>query len=110
MDFKSGSWNATNCQVLLVENKRQNIMGRGILLKLGIIITANKNSGKVILHVTESMTETNIIKCTLPKYPQLCTRLGKIKKRHIAKPTMKEKFTTVQLKGKKVPSIRKNRK
>ena len=109
MDIKSGSWNATNCHLLLVESKTQNIMGSGILLKLGITLTANKNSGKRILHFTESIAETNIIKCTLPKYTQLCTRFGK-SKHHIAKPSMKEDFTPVQQKGKRVPSIRKSRK
>ena len=62
MDLESGSWNATNRQVLLVEKKTQNVMGHQILLNLKIALTANRNSGKKTLNVTESMTGTNIIK------------------------------------------------
>ena len=36
------------------------------------------------------------------KYPKLCTRLGK-SKNTIAKPTMKENFSPVQQKGRRVP-------
>ena len=49
MDLKSGSWNAPDCQILLFENKTNNTMGRDILRKLGITLTASKNTDKRIL-------------------------------------------------------------
>ena len=89
-------------QNLLVDNKTNNIMGRDNLRKLGITLTARKNEGKKMLHITDNTTETNIIKWILKKYPKLCTRLGK-SKNHIAKPSMKENFKPVQQKGRRVP-------
>ena len=62
MDLKSGSWNATDCQILLVENKTQNIIGKSLVRKLMITITASKNSGKKILHITDTTSESNIKK------------------------------------------------
>ena len=102
LDLKSGSWNAPDCQILLVENKTNNIMGRDILRKLGITLTASKNTGKKILQISDTSIESNIIKWILKIYPKLCTRLGK-SKNHIAKPTMKENFKSVQQKGRRVP-------
>ena len=97
LDLKSGSWNAPDCQILLVENKTNNIMGRNILRKLGITLTASKNTGKKILQISDTSIESNIIKWILKKYPKLCTRLGK-SKNHMAKPTMKENFKPVKQK------------
>ena len=94
MDLKSGSWNASNCQVLLVEKKTQNTMGRDILQKHGITLTASRNSRERLLH----MIETNNVKWIIQKFPQLCTRLGR-SKHHIAKPTTKKNFTPVQQKA-----------
>ena len=102
MDLSSGSWFAPDCKILLVDNKTNNIMGRDTLRRLGITLTARKNEGKKILHITDNTTKTNIIKWILKKYPNLCTRLGK-SKNHIAKPTMKENFKPVQQKARKVP-------
>ena len=42
MDLKKRIKNAPNCQILLVVNKTNNIIGRDILRKLGIIHTAKK--------------------------------------------------------------------
>ena len=102
MDLSSGSWFAPECKILLVDNKTNNIMGRDNLRKLGITLTARKNEGKKMLHITDNTTETKIIKWILKKYPKLCTRLGK-SKNHIAKPSMKENFKPVQQNGRRVP-------
>ena len=49
LDHKSGSWNAPDCQILMVKNKTNNIMGWDILRKLGITLTASENTDKKIL-------------------------------------------------------------
>ena len=98
----NSSWNALDCQILLVENKTNNIMGGDILRKLGITLTASKNTGNKVLQISNTSIESNIIKWILKKYPKLCTRLRK-SKNHIAKPTMKENFKPVQQKGRRVP-------
>ena len=54
LDLKSGSWDAPDCQILLVENKTNNLMGRDILRKLGITLTASKNTGQ---KSSESLTQ-----------------------------------------------------
>ena len=77
-------------------------MGRDILRKLGITLTASKNSGKKVLQISDTSKESNLIKWILKNYPKLCTRFGK-SKNHIAKPTMKENFIPVQQKGRRVP-------
>ena len=72
--LNSGSWNTPDCKILLVEKKTNNIMGRDILRKLGITLTTSKNTGKKVLHITDTSIEANIIKWILKKYPNLCTR------------------------------------
>ena len=81
LDLKSGSWNAPDCQILLVENKTNNIMGRDILRKLEITLTASKNAGKKILQISDTSKESNIIKWILKKYPSYYT-IRKIKEPH----------------------------
>ena len=77
-------------------------MGRDILRKLGITLTASKNTGKKVLQISDTSIKSKIIKWILKKYPKLCTRLEK-SKNHIAKPTKKENFKPVQQKGRRVP-------
>ena len=83
LDLRPDSWSAPDCQLLLVENKTNNIMGRDILRKLGITLTASKNAGKKEIHITDTSAESNIIKWILKQYPKLCKRLGKPKKRKL---------------------------
>ena len=75
--------------------------GQKHLTQLGINLTANKISGKKILHITDNTIETKTIKWILKKYPKLCTRIKK-SKNHITKPTMIENFTFIQQKGGRV--------
>ena len=47
-----GSWTAKNCIILVVEQKSQNLMGRGILSKLGLTLTQQQTDKvKKILNV-----------------------------------------------------------
>ena len=48
LELRSGSWTAKDCKVLIVENRTNNIMGRDILTKLGITLSAQKKPGKTI--------------------------------------------------------------
>ena len=80
-------------------------MGRDILRKLGITLTASKNTGKKVLQISDTPIESNIIKWTLKKYPKLCTQLGK-SKNHIAKPTMKLQTNTAKRTQSTPPSTR----
>ena len=100
--LKSGSWTAKNCNILLMNNLPQNVMGRDILQQLGIHLTATKPTGKTIGLISDSSREQNIIKWIFKKYPHLCTRLGR-SKNHTAKSTFKENFTPSQHKGRRVP-------
>ena len=45
INLKSGSWTAKACKVLIAENRTKNIMGRDILTKLGITLSAHKKPG-----------------------------------------------------------------
>ena len=99
MELKSGSWNAKNCKILIVDNKTNNIMGRDVLAKLGITLKAEKPHGKQIHTILNIQTEKNIIKWIFQKYPPLCTRL----KNHIAKSLFRQNYTPSQHKGRRVP-------
>ena len=77
-------------------------MGRDILTKLGITLSAHKKPGKTINIITNIQTEKNIIKWIFHKYPHLCTRLGR-SKNHIAKSIFKSQYTPSQHKGRRVP-------
>ena len=102
LTHKSGAWTARNCNILLVNNLPQNVMGRDILRQLGIQLTATKPTGKTIGLISDISTEQNIIKWIFKKYPHLCTRLGR-SKNHMAKSIFKEHFTSTQHKGRRVP-------
>ena len=60
--LKLGSWTAKNCNILLMNNLPQNVMGGDILQQLGIHLTATKPTGKTIDLISDSSTEQNIIK------------------------------------------------
>ena len=77
-------------------------MGRDILTKLGITLSAQKKPGKTINIITNIQTEKNIIKWIFQKYPHLCTRLGR-SKNHIAKSIFKSQYKPSQHKGRRVP-------
>ena len=100
--LKSGAWTVRNCNILLVNNLPQNVIGRNILRQLGIQLTATKPTGKKIGLISDIPTEQNIIKWILKKYPHLCTRPGR-SKNHMAKSIFKENFTPIQHKGRRVP-------
>ena len=102
--LKSGAWTARNCNILLVNNLPQNVMGRDILRQLGIQLTATKPTGKTIGLIPDISTEQNIIKWIFKKYPHLCTRLGR-SKNHMAKSIFKENLTPTQHKGRRKPLL-----
>ena len=103
LELNSGSWTAKDCKVLIVENRTNNIMGRDILTKLGITLSAQKKPGKTINLISNIQTEKNIIKWIFHKYPHLCTRCGYLWKNHIAKSIFKSQYTPSQHKGRRVP-------
>ena len=102
INLKSGSWKATDCKILLVNNLPQNVMGRDILRKLGNHLTASKPIGKTVGLISDATIEQNLIKWIFKKYPHLCTRLGR-SKHHMVKSTFKENFKPTQHKGRRVP-------
>ena len=102
LELNSGSWTAKDCEVLIMENRTNNIMGRYILTKLGITLSAQKKPGKTINLISNIQTEKNIIKWIFHKYPHLCTRLGR-SKNHIAKSIFTSQYTPSQHKGRRVP-------
>ena len=102
MELKSGSWDAKNCKILIVDNKTNNIMGRDVLAKLGITLKAEKPHGKQVHTILNIQTEKNIIKWIFQNYPHLCTRLGR-SKNHIAKSLFRQNYTPSQHKGRRVP-------
>ena len=77
-------------------------MGRDILRKLGIHLTASKPKGETVGLISDTTIEQNIIKWIFKKYPLLGTRLGG-SKNHVAKSASKENFKPTQHKGRRVP-------
>ena len=85
LELNSGSWTARNCNILVVEHKSQNLMGRDVLAKLGLTLKQQESDkGKKILNINGITIEQNITKWIFSKYAHLCTRLGR-SKNHIAK-------------------------
>ena len=62
INLKSGSWKATDCKILLVNNLPQNVMGRDILRKLGIHLIASKPKDKTVGLISYTTIEQNIIR------------------------------------------------
>ena len=111
MELQSGSWTATNCNILVVEHKSQNLMGRDIFTKLGLTLTQQQaNKGKNVLNIDKNIIEKNITKWNFKKYPHICTRLG-TSRNHIVKSILKkEKTPTAQGKKSTLTSSQKSRK
>ena len=102
VDITSGSSNAKNCTILLVNNNTINIMGRDIMDQLGLRLTmTTTNKGEKNLF-NISNTHKGISKWIFNKYPHLCTRLGR-SKNHVAKSTFEKQFQPTQHKGRRIP-------
>ena len=102
VDITSGSSNAKNCTILLVNNNTINIMGRDIMDQLGLrLTTTTTNKGEKNLF-NISNTHQRISKWIFNKYPHLCTRLGR-SKNHVAKSTFKKELQPTQHKGRRIP-------
>ena len=68
MELSSDSWKATNCNVFVVEHKSQNLMGRDIFSKLGLILIQQQTfKNKKIFHSNENNIEQNITKWIFKK-------------------------------------------
>ena len=76
INLSSGPWKATDCKILLVNELPQNVMGRDILRKLRIHLSASKPIGKTVGLISDTTIEQNIFKWIFKKYLHLCTRLG----------------------------------
>ena len=77
-------------------------MGRDMLTKLGITLSAHTKPCNTINLISIIQTEKSIIKWIFQKYPHLCTRLGR-SKNHIAKSIFKSQYTPSQHRGRRVP-------
>ena len=100
VDITSGSSNAKNCTILLVNNNTINIMGRDIMDQLGLRLTMTTiNKGENNLF-NISNTHQRISKRIFNKNP--CTRFGR-SKNHVAKSTFKKEFQPTQHKGRRIP-------
>ena len=102
MDTTSGSWCAKRYPILTVEQNTTNLMGRDVLLKLGISLQQTKQQVRQIHHISDVETGKNIIKWIFKKYLYLCTRLAR-SKNHIAKSLFRENHYSNQQKGRRVP-------
>ena len=104
VDITSGSSNAKNCTILLVNKNTIKIMGRDIMDQLGLRLTmTTTNKGEKNLF-NISNTHQRISKRIFNKYPHLCTRLGR-SKNHVAKSTFKKEFQPTQHKGRRIPLL-----
>ena len=104
LTLQSASSTARNCQVLVVQHRTNNLMGRDILQKLGIALQQRpkQSPGNNINSISHIETEKNIIIWVLRKYPHLCSRIAK-SKNHIAQSNFKQNHTPNQQKGRRVP-------
>ena len=68
LELNSGSWTARNYNILVVEHKSQNLMGRDVLAKLGLTLIQQKSDkGKKVLNINGNTIEQNITKWIFSK-------------------------------------------
>ena len=84
MHIKSGHWDATDNEILVVNSNTVKLLGRDVLTNFGFTISQNKGT-----HINNIQSDTPIQLPIIRKYPHLGTRLGK-SKNHIAKSTIKQ--------------------
>ena len=97
MKLNSESWKAANCNILVVQNKSQNLMSKDILAKLGrTLMQQQTNRSKKIYNFIKNHRQQNIT-----KDPQFCIRLAK--KNHIAKSLFSTEKKPTQHKERRVP-------
>ena len=51
--LQSGSWTARNCNILVVKQRSQNLMGRDVLTRLGLTLTQQQSEGKKVFNITK---------------------------------------------------------
>ena len=101
--IESGGWTLNTTSLIVVDNKRANILGRNILPQIGIQLHQTP-AGKSINAISE---ETN---CSVQKrttwvkttYLGLCTRVGRARN-HMVHTSFLNEFKALQQKGRRIP-------
>ena len=100
--IESGGWALDTTSLIVVDDKRVNILGKNILPQMRIQLQ-QKPAGKSINAISEDtncsdLKITNWVKTT---YPGLCTRIGRARN-HIVQTIFLNEFKALQQKGRRI--------
>ena len=83
---ESGGWTINTAPIILVVDKRANMLGRNLLPQLGIHLHQEKPDGKSINYIADkNQLDTIITNWVKSTYPGLCTRIGRSKNHMVHK-------------------------
>ena len=101
--IESGGWTLNTTSLIVVDDKRANILGRNILPQIGIQLKQTP-AGKSINAISEdhNCADQKITNWVKTSYPGLCTRIGR-SRNHMVHTTFLKEFKALQQKGRRIP-------
>ena len=101
--IESGGWTVNTTSLIVVDDKRANILGRNILPQIGIQLKQTPD-GKSINAISEDhkCADQKITNWVKTSYPGLCTRIGR-SRNHMVHTTFLKEFKALQQKGRRIP-------
>ena len=101
--IESGGWTLDTTSLIVVDDKRSNILGRNILPQIGIQLKQTP-AGKSIIAISEdtNCSDQKITNWVKTSYPGLCTRIGR-SRNHMVHTTFLKEFKALQQKGRRIP-------
>ena len=101
--IESGGWTLDTASLIVVDDKRANILGRNLLPQIGIQLKQTP-AGKSINAISEdtNCSDQKITNYVKTSYPGLCTRIGRARN-HMVHTTFLKEFKALQQKGRRIP-------
>ena len=101
--IESGGWTLNTTSLIVVDDKRANILGRNILPQIGIQVQQTP-TGRSINAISEdhNCADQKITNWVKTSYPGLCTRICR-SRNHMVHTTFLKEFEALQQKGRRIP-------
>ena len=101
--IESGGWTLDTNSLIVVDDKRANILGRNIVPQIGIQLKQTP-AGKSIHAISEdtNCSDQKITNWVKTFYPGLCTRIGRARNHRVHTTFLKE-FKALQQKSRRIP-------
>ena len=99
--IESGGWKIHSAPIIVVDDKKANIIGRKILLQIGIKLIQEQHKQNVHVILEQEESDPAIKQWVKDNFQQV-VRIGK-SKNHTMKTQFTKEFVPIQQKGRRIP-------